>query len=241
MPQIDTADASSARSPSSSPSRPPSHQVNPNTTLIRTQRLQDGRPGGGQDHREVDRRAEQHQAGLDEELGAEAAGQPRRAGRAGSARGCRAGRAGSRRPGTRSPRRSRRTRCPRRRREPSARGSGSAPPGTTTTATPAIAAWSGGRTRRGSSTRRTSMWSLIRAPASRAAGPSAPAPAGAGHDGRGPVFVEGEPASRRDGRVGGRRVGPGRSRTVGGRGGRSGRADRDEGMRVAHRGRGPVR
>ena len=36
MPQIDTADDSSARSRSSSPSRPPSHQVNPNTTLIST-------------------------------------------------------------------------------------------------------------------------------------------------------------------------------------------------------------
>ena len=35
-PQIDTAEASRARSLSSSPSRPPSHQVNPNTTLIRT-------------------------------------------------------------------------------------------------------------------------------------------------------------------------------------------------------------
>ena len=36
MPQIDTADDSSARSRSSRPSRPPSHQVNPNTTLIST-------------------------------------------------------------------------------------------------------------------------------------------------------------------------------------------------------------
>ena len=33
-PQIDTADASSARSLSSSPSRPPSHQVKPKTMLI---------------------------------------------------------------------------------------------------------------------------------------------------------------------------------------------------------------
>ena len=75
-PQIDTADGSSARSRSSSPSRPPSHQVNPNTTLIRTSACRMAGPAARDDHRDVDRRAEQHEPGLDEELGAEAAGQP---------------------------------------------------------------------------------------------------------------------------------------------------------------------
>ena len=71
-PQIDTADASSARSLSSSPRTPPSHQVKPNTMDDQQQRLDDRRTGRGDEHLQVDGRAEQHQAGLDEELGAEA-------------------------------------------------------------------------------------------------------------------------------------------------------------------------
>jgi hypothetical protein len=76
IPQIDTADASNARNRSSSPSRPPSHPREEEDDADQDQGLRDRRARGRHDHREVDRCTEQHEAGLDEELGAEPAGEP---------------------------------------------------------------------------------------------------------------------------------------------------------------------
>jgi hypothetical protein len=70
-PQMDTADASRARSLSSMPSRPPSHQVKPKYDRDQQQGLDDRRDCRTDEHLEVDRRTKQHQAGFDEELGAE--------------------------------------------------------------------------------------------------------------------------------------------------------------------------
>ena len=229
MPQIDTADDSSARSrvvepePATEPPGEPEHDAD------QDERLQDGRPGRGQDHREVDRRPEQHEPGLDEELGAEAARQPVAQAEPSARLPSRPSRIAytgnsiaAAIPANAVPLAAAGTVCSRKR-VSAARA--------TTTATPASAAWiesrgpgrpwlqQGGLAAMGWGAGppaaipepRVSVWSLIRAPASGQQARQHQRQQEQAHDGRGPVFVEGEPAGRRDGRVGGRELGCGDS------------------------------
>ena len=200
MPQIDTADDSSARSRSSSPSRPPSHQVNPNTTLIRTSACRMAGPAAVTiTAKLIDAPSSTSPVLMKNSVRKPPASRSRRPSRVSTTLPSRPSRiaytgnsiaaaiagergalgggghglleeAGERRRGRR-PRRRRRAR-------PGANAGTRVGRGCSRVA---LLQWDGaGPPCCDPAELRVSVWSLIRAPASRAAGPSAPAPAGAG-------------------------------------------------------------
>ena len=202
------------------PSRPPSHQVNPNTTLIRTSACRMAGPAAVRiTAKLIDAPSSTSPVLMKNSVRKPPASRSRRPSRVSARLPSRPSRIAytgnsiaAAIPANAVPLAAAGTVCSRKR-VSAARA--------TTTATPASAAWiesrgpgrpwlqQGGLAAMGSSRAtllrspepRVSVWSLIRAPASGQQARQHQRQQEQAHDGRGPVFVEGEPAGRRDGRV----------------------------------------